>query len=166
MMPWYRGGTIINEGLAWGWRTISPRWRGLWSGSSSTLPLDYNTKNMKKAIVLVTDGDNQMLVTNYHGTTMSPYTAYVTYTNLGATSSSGTQAALDTRTTTVCNNIKAAGIILYTMSVGTAPSASGKSLLQACASQPDYYFDSPDGATLSAAFQTIGEQLSNLHIAQ
>src|SRR4051794_7887958 len=166
MMPWYRGGTIINEGLVWGWRSISPRWRGLWSGAPSTLPLDYNTKNMKKAIVLLTDGDNQMLVTTYNSTKISPYTAYVTYTNLGATTSSGTQSALDSRTTTVCNNIKAQGITIYTISLGSDPSASGKALLQGCASTTDDYFDAPDSATLSATFQTIGQQLSNLRIAQ
>jgi hypothetical protein len=39
-------------------------------------------------------------------------------------------------------------------------------LLQACATTSDDYFDSPDDATLQATFQTNGEQLSNLRIAQ
>ena len=30
MKPLRRGGTAGNLGLVWGWRTISPRWRGLW----------------------------------------------------------------------------------------------------------------------------------------
>ena len=30
MGPVHRGGTTGNLGLTWGWRTLSPRWRGLW----------------------------------------------------------------------------------------------------------------------------------------
>lgn len=164
MQPWLRGGTVINEGLAWGWRTISPRWRGLWSGSSSTLPLDYGAKNMKKAIVLVTDGDNEWPQMTYYGTTFTAYGGQ--FSNVGQSTESGAEGELNNRTTAVCNNIKAAGITLYTMSVGTAPSVNGKALLQACATKSSYYFDSPDSAALTAAFQTIGQQLSNLRIAQ
>ena len=32
MGPWSRGGTMGNLGLAWGWRTLSPAWRGMWAG--------------------------------------------------------------------------------------------------------------------------------------
>jgi Flp pilus assembly protein TadG len=167
MQPWLRGGAVINEGLVWGWRTISPRWRGLWSGSPSTLPFDYNTKNMKKAIVLVTDGDNEWPQMTYSGTSFTAYNAYGgQFSNVGQSTESGAEGELNNRTTTVCNNIKVAGITLYTMSVGTAPSATGKALLQACATKSSYYFDSPDSAALTAAFQTIGQQLSNLRIAQ
>lgn len=43
--------THINPGAVWGWRMLSPKWRGLWGGDISTysLPLDYNTKGMTKA---------------------------------------------------------------------------------------------------------------------
>jgi len=38
---WRYGGTMGSQGLAWGWRAISPRWRGLWIGAeSSDLPKD------------------------------------------------------------------------------------------------------------------------------
>jgi Flp pilus assembly protein TadG len=53
LKPWYKGGTVISEGLAWGWRTISPRWRNLWSGAPSGMPLDYGAPNMEKVIVLL-----------------------------------------------------------------------------------------------------------------
>lgn len=50
-------GTLINQGLVWAWRTLSPRWRGLWSGGSASLPSDYSPDN-SKAIVILTDGLN------------------------------------------------------------------------------------------------------------
>lgn len=56
-------GTLINEGLVWAWRTISPNWRGYWkdSGGSSidaTLPRDYGSVGTSKAVVIMTDGTN------------------------------------------------------------------------------------------------------------
>jgi Flp pilus assembly protein TadG len=58
-----RGGTMANLGLQLGWGTISPRWRADWNlaetHEGNQLPLDYNTRFMRKAIVLMTDGENQ-----------------------------------------------------------------------------------------------------------
>jgi len=60
MAPWHRGGTMANVGLAWGWRVLSPRWRGLWDGDlPEELPLDYDAPNMNKVIILLTDGNNE-----------------------------------------------------------------------------------------------------------
>jgi hypothetical protein len=60
MAPWHRGGTMANLGLAWGWRVLSPRWRGWWDGDlPDELPLDYETPNMEKVIILLTDGNNE-----------------------------------------------------------------------------------------------------------
>ena len=165
-MPWYRGGTIISEGLVWGWRVLSPRWRGLWSGSDASLPLDYGTANTDKVIVLLTDGDNQMLVQTYNSTRISPYTAYQSHTTLGVTTEAGAKTALDTKTTNICTAIKNRGILLYTISFGDVPSAGGQSLLRACATRPEFYFHSPNNASLRTAFRTIGGQLSNLRIAR
>jgi len=60
MLPWHRGGTFANQGLAWGWRVLSPRWQGLWGGDTpAELPLDYSEPNMEKVVILLTDGVNQ-----------------------------------------------------------------------------------------------------------
>jgi hypothetical protein len=59
----HRGGTMANLGLQMGWATLSPRWRNDWNlgefREGNRLPLDYNTRNMRKAIVLMTDGNNE-----------------------------------------------------------------------------------------------------------
>jgi Flp pilus assembly protein TadG len=79
MAPWHRGGTMANLGLAWGWRVISPRWRGLWDGDlPNQLPLDYednkdteiNEKIMEKVVILLTDGNNEWY--DYPGITWNP----------------------------------------------------------------------------------------------
>ena len=71
MAPWHRGGTMANLGLAWGWRVLSPRWRGLWDGDlPDELPLDYEEQNMEKVVILLTDGNNEWY--DYPGITWNP----------------------------------------------------------------------------------------------
>jgi hypothetical protein len=52
---WNGGGTVSSEGIMWGWRTLSPK-----------LPLadakPYGTKNHKKIMVVMTDGENRQQV--------------------------------------------------------------------------------------------------------
>lgn len=167
--PWARGGTQVNTGLVWGWRVISPRWRGLWDGSPSNLPLNYNTANMDKVIVVLTDGENQHLVQSYGGGYVSPYNAYEDYTNLGITPTSQKQATdaarsiLDQKTRNVCNAIKGKNIFIYTITFGSIDQ-TGRNLMRDCASESKFYFHSPDGAALRSAFRAIGNQLNNLRI--
>lgn len=64
LRPAFRGGTMANLGLLAGWHTLSPRWREAWAlgppppTQPTALPLDHNRPNMRKAIVLMTDGEN------------------------------------------------------------------------------------------------------------
>ncbi|MEN3952823.1 TadE/TadG family type IV pilus assembly protein [Iodidimonas sp. SYSU 1G8] len=69
MQPWHRGGTMSNLGLAWGWRALSPEWRGLWGGDTpAEYPLDYNTENWDKVLILLTDGVNEWFDWEGNGT--------------------------------------------------------------------------------------------------
>lgn len=66
--PARSGGTTVATGLQGGWYTLSPNWQNWWPGIATsdvygTLPLAYNTRNMTKAVVILTDGDN-----NWQGT--------------------------------------------------------------------------------------------------
>ncbi|MBW6401020.1 Tad domain-containing protein [Roseomonas sp. HJA6] len=61
--PIKSGGTTIVAGMQGAWYTLSPEWRNWWPGSAvspnlGVLPLAYNTRNMFKAVVILTDGDN------------------------------------------------------------------------------------------------------------
>lgn len=44
-----------DEGLAWGYRTLNPRWRGVWHDA---YPADYAPDKREKKLVLFTDGPN------------------------------------------------------------------------------------------------------------
>ncbi len=66
--PLRSGGTTVATGLQGGWYTLSPNWQSWWPRIATSdvygiLPLAYNTRNMTKAVVILTDGDN-----NWQGT--------------------------------------------------------------------------------------------------
>jgi Flp pilus assembly protein TadG len=156
------GSTHTNLGVVWAWRMLSPRWRGLWGGEMDTnnLPLDYNTTNMSKAVIILSDGDNQHVNYNY-----SAY-GYLSQGRLGTTSSSSADNRLDDRTKTACDSMKSNNIIIYSIAFGTTISSQGKDLMEYCASKSDYYFESPDSADLAQVFSTIGDSLASLRVSK
>jgi len=135
------GNTRTDVGMVWGWRTLSPRWRGLWGGDP-TLPLDYHTSLMEKVAVIMTDGENTPHLTG------DPETLEETNQQLAAE----------------CTAMKAAGITIYTITF-QAPSSLDP-IFSACATTPDHHFPSPTNEALENTFNIIGAELSNLRIAQ
>jgi Flp pilus assembly protein TadG len=166
-------GTMTSEGLAWGWRMISPKWRGLWNATTPDLPLDYNTPLMSKAIIIMTDGINEVVSSEVSGVSTSHYTGYrrIHEQRLGANVNTPGKGvtAVNNKFTALCNAIKAKGIIIYavTFQLGTSTAHNNaRTMFRNCASKPDYYFDSPDGETLKKSFRQIGDSLANLMISR
>ncbi|MBR0682483.1 hypothetical protein GXW74_18470 [Roseomonas eburnea] len=61
--PTRSGGTTVPVGMQGAWYTLSPNWQGQWTGIATSdehgaLPLAYGTRNMNKAVVILTDGDS------------------------------------------------------------------------------------------------------------
>lgn len=156
-----QGNTHVVTGASWGWKMLSPRWRGLWGGSMDTdsLPLDYNTDLMIKAAVIMTDGENT--ITN----SVDGAYDYLSDGRLGTTNSGTAVTELNNRLRDTCAAMKAKGIIVYTV-VFDLSSSTVDTLLRNCATQPDYYFNTPDAASLRQAFRTIGDSLANLRISK
>jgi hypothetical protein len=180
----HRGGTMANLGLQMGWATLSPRWRGLWGDPA--LPLAYDTPFMDKVLVLMTDGNNEWhdwgegapgncRTTGSNPPCRSGYasdgdadmTAYgrlrENRLGLSSISNANARAEINARMSRLCTRIKANGIILYTITFNVT-AASTQDLYRTCATRPEYYFNSPDAASLRAAFREIGGQLANLRL--
>ncbi|WP_310476678.1 pilus assembly protein TadG-related protein [Sandarakinorhabdus sp.] len=170
LQPSSRGGTMGNLGLQAGWMTISPRWRGLWGSSHwgtvtpAGLPLNYPGPRdfMTKVIVLMTDGDNTWF--DYGRPPSFDYTGYgrLTEGRLGTTTGSTATTRINERMTALCTNIKAQGIVIYTITLGTA--GATQALYRNCATSPGHYFHAPTPTQLRSSFQQIGSQLSNLRL--
>ncbi len=75
-----------------------------------------------------------------------------------------TQSLIDARQQKTCDNIKAAGITIYTVQVNTDGSPTS-TLLQYCASDSSKFFLLTSSQEIIATFAQIGTALSNLRLA-
>jgi Flp pilus assembly protein TadG len=177
-----RGGTMLPQALQAGWFTISPNWQGFWPNPS--LPLASNTPNMRKVLVLMTDGNNQICpcFPSYplpppQSTGDTDMVAYgrLLADELGVVSSynSGFNniilPTMNNLVSTVCTNIKSQGILIYVILYthnGTEADQTTQDMLQSCASSPNDYYPAPTAAVMQQAFSQLGGQLSALRISQ
>ncbi len=136
------GYTAGHLGTAWGWYLVSPNWNSIWPAGS--VPKPYGTKNLVKAILVMTDG------------------IYNTAYNNNPDFASVQAVAL-------CNNAKAQGVVVYT--VGFTAPAGAEATLTACASKdpitgkPNYYHAESQGE-LEVAFSDIANKLGLLRVSQ
>ncbi len=157
---WHRGGTFGNIGLVWGWRSLSPRWRGLWrrpdGTANPTLPVDYDTPFHNKIIVMMTDGAN--------GWYQSDMTTY------GRPGEIPIPGGVNESMKRLCQRIKDEGIVLFTITFGSG-GATARPTYEPCASPATLqrmpgpkYFHAPSGAELVTVFGNIAGQISELRL--
>ncbi len=152
------GSTNIPEGLAWGWRTLSP------SGPFSSGVAYSDTTNLK-IIVLLTDGTNAInTFSNALGGAYSSW-GYPVSGRLGTNPGANLRTGLDTKTRSVCAAIKAKGIKIYAIGLMIDDSA-GQQLLSDCSSGSGYYYNSPTADQLDSVFTSIGKKISQLRISK
>lgn len=129
------GMTAGHLGAAWAWYLVSPEWKDIWPSQSE--PVAYNTSNVTKAVILMTDGIfNQQYV--------------------GSNGNSANQAR------SICAEMKAKGVVVYAVAF-QAPSAA-QNLLRECSTSESYYFPADNGDELRLAFQKIALKLNNLRL--
>ena len=73
-------------------------------------------------------------------------------------------SSIDTRQAKTCDNIKAAGIVIYTVQVNTGGDPTS-TLLQNCASDASKFFLLTSSTQIVTTFNQIGTALSNLRLA-
>lgn len=132
------GSTNQAIGLAWAWLSL------LQSAPLSAPPEDSNYQ-YQKVIVLLSDGLNTQ--DRWYGNGYSP------------------SAQVDARQQILCNNVKAAGVTLYTVQVNTDGDPTS-TLLQNCASSSDKFFLLTSSSQIVTTFNQIGTSLSKLRIAK
>jgi Flp pilus assembly protein TadG len=156
------GGTISSEGIAWGWRTLSP------NEPFKSSPYGTSTR---KVIVLMTDGKNEISLNpgKYADwdDIISEYTAYGflndVYDSLvvpnwkmkGRFPRKNFQEAtkfFDGRMTAVCENAKRKGVEIYTI-LFRVSDTSARNLVRACATSERQFFTSDNATSLSKAFK-------------
>ncbi len=158
MEPWYNSGTNIAEGLAWGWRVLSP-------GAPFSEGASFGNPDVQKALILLTDGNNEIVSQSTHND--SDYTSfgYVGTGRLGTTNRGTARNIIDQKVAEMCTRVKADGVRIYTITF-QLNSSSLAEIFRNCATEPELYFDSPSNEELRRVFQSIAFDLSNLRIAR
>jgi Flp pilus assembly protein TadG len=134
-----QGGTNQPIGLHWAWLSLLQQ-DPLNAPAESQAGATY-----QKVILLFTDGLN---------------TGNRWYGNFSSTSTE-----VDTRMQTLCTNIKASGVTIFTVQIDTE-GVGQSAVLPACASSSSNYFLLTAASQISAAFSQIGTSISKLRVAK
>ena len=129
------GNTNQAIGLAHGWMSL------VGGGPYPAPPAMDSNYTYKQVIILLTDGLN---------------TQDRWYTS---------QSSIDARQQITCDNLRTAGITLYTIQVNTGGDPTS-TLLQNCASTSDKFFLLTSSTQIVTVFNQIGTQLSQLRISK
>jgi len=180
MRHWSGGGTNQAEGLAWGWRVLSPT-------APFTEGRPYGD-DVRKVIVLMSDGENTNV--GFDPVMASDYSAY---NHLGLWRDYATGAVLgqlvgailhgvlpaqwrrninssqsfvqyiNSREAQLCNNIKNAGIEIYTVIFRETDQAT-ENLMRNCATSPQHFYRADNAQELAEAFDAIGSGIGQLRL--
>ena len=152
------GDTNIPMGMVWGWHLLSPN-----APFADGVP--YNTPKTTKVVVMMTDGQNQDSDSGNSNASFYSGIGYIWQNRLGIASgtSAQRQTTLDSKLTTLCTNMKAQGIVIYTVRVEV--NDNQYAVLQNCASSPDKFYDVQNATDLDAVFNTIAGSIQNLRIS-
>ncbi len=154
------GTTNIMEGVAWGWRVLSPA-QPFAEGADPKKNPDLN-----KIMIVLTDGANNFGVRS--SPLQSEYSSFgflvdARLAPVGA-SAATTNAAMNEKTLAACTNAKANGIEIYTIRLEEPDKATG-TMLQQCASGPDHFFDAPSRNQLDEVFGAIAKKIVRIRLA-
>lgn len=121
------GGTDMSDAM-------NTAYQALTASSETNANISQGNTQVKKFIVLMTDGENTGASSNHN-------------------------PSLDTKTLTACTAAKNAGITIYTVAF-MAPDA-GKSLLLSCSGSSSNSYAADNASELLAAFDAIGKKVSD-----
>ena len=148
----YRPSTYIPDGLVWGVNILSNA-----APFSEGAVYDTANKLPRKALVLMTDGDNTRLFNSAKGDHSDLST--------NAATKATQKTKVNSDTSAVCTEAKAKNIEVFTVAFAVTDMDT-KKMLQGCATDAAHYYDATDSAALSAAFQSIGQSLTSLRLSQ
>ena len=157
------GSTAGQVGFAWGWYMISPNFGYLWP-SAAQRPAPYNTKDLLKVVVLMTDGAFN-----------TPYCKGVIARDAGSGSGASddhincnaTNGDPFAQTRKLCDAMKNPALNLTIFTVGfDVNDTSAINMLKYCATDQAHVYFPANGSELKTAFNSIAQEISSLRIAK
>jgi Flp pilus assembly protein TadG len=135
------GSTNQAIGIAHGWQMVTP------GDPYSTPTLPGNTT---RYIILLSDGLNTQ--DRWWGN--------------GSTENTANDQNIDDRETAACAAAKLDGVVIYSLYVNINNSDGNSAPLSTCASDSSKYFVVTQSSDIATAFTAIGQQITNLRVAQ
>src|SRR5262245_17318105 len=162
------GSTAGHIGVAWSWYLLSPNWGYLWSSASRPAPYsDLELRDarglplLRKIVVLMTDGEFNTAY--YNGVISQDSTSgsgsASDHINFNATNGSSSSQAQS-----LCTNMKAAGILVYTIGFGIADGTTASNLMRNCATDRDHAYLASTGDELRQVFREIATRIASLRL--
>lgn len=157
------GSTGGHIGVGWGWYMVSPRFNSLFTGDAE--PAAYDTEDLIKAVVIMTDGEYNSVYCNGVIAKNS--------LNPGSGGSSdkincdGVNGDPYYQAKQICAKMKLDGVKVYTVGFQVPTTATAAlDLLSQCASGNEYAYDAANGAALKDAFTKIAQDIRRLRISR
>ena len=158
MIHWEGSGTNVSEGLAWSYRVLSP-------GEPYTQGAPFNSDKTSKFVVVFTDGENTVFGASSKKFNTSDYGSYgfLDQGRFGTTNRGTGLTTVNTMTQTMCTNLKAKHVEVFTVLLG-ADTAANRTLYSKCATTPDHYYPTSNVNDLDIVFKKIAYRIAKLYV--
>jgi Flp pilus assembly protein TadG len=148
-------------GVGWGWYMLAPNFGYLWPASS--VPAAYNAANTIKVVVLMTDGEYNSVYCNGVISQDSTSGSGASNDHINCNAPNGGSY---TQSGTLCTNMKAQGIVVYTVGFNVLNTPNAQNLIQNCATDSAHVYLPVTGSELKDAFKSIAQSISNLRLSR
>ena len=135
------GGTNQPIGIAWGWQSLT-------QNAPLFAPAEESNYTYKKVLIVMSDGLNTQSRWPSEGDGQRQF-----------------NGVIDARQKIQCDNIKAQGIVIYSMHINTRGDPTS-AVLKYCASGSDKFSTVTSSSQIMTAFTSIGTSLSKLRVAK
>lgn len=154
------GSTAGHLGLAWGWYMVSPGFASLWQTASQ--PAAYGSDKLLKVVVLMTDG---AFNTTYCKGVISKDSGSGSGSSADHINCNAPNGDAFSQAQALCSNMKAQGVIIYTVGFDVADDQAAEDIMTECATDAQHVYLPSTGAALKDAFRAIGQDISRLRIS-
>lgn len=139
-----RGYTAGHLGIQWAWNLISPNWGGVWGGGSR--PKGYGTKDLIKAVVLMTDGEFNSAFT-------------------GPIKDQPMKRESFRHADDLCRNMKDKDIVVFSVAFDLR-NRNAREALEDCATDDDFFYQAENEEELREAYRRIAIKLTQLRLSK
>lgn len=143
----YRPETYIPAGMIWGINALSP-------SAPLTDGRAYGP-NVRKIIVLMTDGENTLRYVSSNGTHTAP----------SGSTSAAQLAQTNSDVGSLCTYAKSQNMEIYTVSLGVT-SVTARNMLTSCATSAGHAYAANDSTALIAAFRRIARSINAVRLTE